>query len=484
MGDNRGIAPTNHSQNAFLMSSTRLTLTPLVMSMLAVTSAVLISPTLAQNQPTANPLDSEPETATAAELEAQVLEEINRLRTNPPRYAQWLRTLRRYYDGTTLQLPGEPPVTTQEGIAALEEAIAALENRRPVLPLSASAPLNLHVQGMLRDRASLGEGHQLLNHRTPLWSILQWVVADGDRSRQGREALLSINHHAAGIACDAIAALCVVSYDGQTNIATSPVLPSAQIPIAVQSLPEPIIPEPIIPEPTADTVLSNPEIPNPETSNPETPIAEFSTPPTPEIPIPIPVTPPSVAALTTSKPITPEPITPEPTETVVSQLESPVTTTIADLPSLPPASTNARDIAMTTAEARSLTNPTLAARSLVPIANLLTPDPDAVNQGYLLIREGALENSDSRYEDGSLYDEYLVQGEANQAITIDLTSSKFDTFLAVFDAEGQSILAQNDDAEDSSNSRVTLTLPEDGLYRIFVNGYNESDRGEYTITVR
>lgn len=432
---------------------------------------------------TAPPTSAQAEIASTTELEADVLAEINRLRTNPPRYAQWLGTLRRYYRGTTLKLPGEAPVATQEGIAALEEAIAALETTRPVLPLTTSAQLNQRGRRLLAGQPNLEGGETLLNHETPLWSILQLAVSDGDRSRQSRDALLSVTQHTTGIACDA-SAFCVVSYDGQTNVATLPVLPSPTAVALESPLPTPEI--------AADTVTSTPEAPTvfPEPSTPisvtPAPIPEVAN---PELPAPEPTETlviqgepdPSVSASVT------------PTETPAPTPEFPTATPIAVLPVLPNASTNARDIAATTAEVRSLTtpeteviNPTpvLAARSLTPVANLLTPSSEATDQGYLLLLEGALENGDSRYADGSLYDEYLVQGGANQAVTINLKSTEFDTFLAVFDAEGQTILAQNDDAEDSRNSQVTLTLPEAGLYRIFVNGYNDRDRGEYTITIR
>ncbi len=57
-------------------------------------------------------------------LEPEILSEINRVRTNPQDYAQWLESQRQYYDGIWLKLPGEKPVRTNKGKQVLEEAIA------------------------------------------------------------------------------------------------------------------------------------------------------------------------------------------------------------------------------------------------------------------------------------------------------------------------------------------------------------------------
>ena len=66
------------------------------------------------------------------DLEPKILTEINRVRTTPQDYAQWLESQRQYYDGIWLRLPGEKPVRTNRGKKALEEAIAFLKEQQPL----------------------------------------------------------------------------------------------------------------------------------------------------------------------------------------------------------------------------------------------------------------------------------------------------------------------------------------------------------------
>jgi S1-C subfamily serine protease len=86
--------------------------------------------------------------------------------------------------------------------------------------------------------------------------------------------------------------------------------------------------------------------------------------------------------------------------------------------------------------------------------------------------------------DGSFYREYIFSGQAGQSVTIALESPDFDTYLIVLDANSRK-LAENDDINDrDSNSRLTLTLPQSGTYRIIVNTYDRQGRGRYLLTIR
>jgi hypothetical protein len=60
---------------------------------------------------TARPRSTPPETTrgeTSATLEAEVLAEINRVRTHPQRYAEHLRAYRAYYHGDVVRAPVGP----------------------------------------------------------------------------------------------------------------------------------------------------------------------------------------------------------------------------------------------------------------------------------------------------------------------------------------------------------------------------------------
>ena len=51
------------------------------------------------------------------------------------------------------------------------------------------------------------------------------------------------------------------------------------------------------------------------------------------------------------------------------------------------------------------------------------------------------------------------------------------------DREGN-IIEQNDDVnEQESNSRLEITLPDNGTYSVIVNAYEQGGEGNYTLTV-
>lgn len=103
---------------------------------------------------------------------------------------------------------------------------------------------------------------------------------------------------------------------------------------------------------------------------------------------------------------------------------------------------------------------------------------------YVLRQSGQLSQGDEVATDGSLFDRYSFEGVAGQSITLALESADFDTYLVLMDASGQ-ILAQNNNAEaNSTNSRLTYTLPANGTYSVIVNGYSANDRGRYRLVVR
>ena len=62
-------------------------------------------------------------------------------------------------------------------------------------------------------------------------------------------------------------------------------------------------------------------------------------------------------------------------------------------------------------------------------------------------------------------------------------SSDFDTFLAIMDDEGN-IIEQNDDvSENASNSKLEVTIPNQGNYNLIVNSYEKGGKGAYILTI-
>lgn len=62
----------------------------------------------------------------------QVLAEINLARADPAAYAEFLVAMRPRFQGNRYSQPGQPTIATNEGVAAVDEAIAYLRGLRPV----------------------------------------------------------------------------------------------------------------------------------------------------------------------------------------------------------------------------------------------------------------------------------------------------------------------------------------------------------------
>lgn len=79
-------------------------------------------------------------------------------------------------------------------------------------------------------------------------------------------------------------------------------------------------------------------------------------------------------------------------------------------------------------------------------------------------------------------DAYEFDGEAGQAMTIELQSEDFDTILLLKGPNGD-ILTSNDDYGGTLNSTIVLELPEDGTYSAVASSFS-GQGGDYQIEVR
>jgi uncharacterized protein YkwD len=94
-------------------------------------------------------------------LEKGVLDEISLARTNPKRYLSFLEDQRPLYNGKRFERPGEIPIITQEGVAALDEAIRYLRSTKPVPPLYPSMGLSRAASDHAKDQGHTGAmGHK------------------------------------------------------------------------------------------------------------------------------------------------------------------------------------------------------------------------------------------------------------------------------------------------------------------------------------
>lgn len=93
------------------------------------------------------------------------------------------------------------------------------------------------------------------------------------------------------------------------------------------------------------------------------------------------------------------------------------------------------------------------------------------------LREGASARVNDKWEDT-----YWFTGETDETLRIDLNSSDFDTYLRLVTPSGE--LIENDDFEGSiSTSSVSLTLRENGRYRVVVTSYGANDAGPYELSL-
>ena len=95
---------------------------------------------------------------------------------------------------------------------------------------------------------------------------------------------------------------------------------------------------------------------------------------------------------------------------------------------------------------------------------------------------GRLESGDAVLEGGEYRDLFVFNGSAGQNISLEMNSNEFDTFLGlIFPSEEQ---VDNDDHQgDMSKSRIDLTLPETGRYRVLATSYEGGLTGGYTISL-
>ena len=111
--------------------------------------------------------------------------------------------------------------------------------------------------------------------------------------------------------------------------------------------------------------------------------------------------------------------------------------------------------------------------------------PVSLNAGELTLNEtirGALDNSDRRLSGGEFVDLHIFDGEADEPVMIEMTSSAFDTYLIVTLPTGEVIT--NDDFDGStSTSRIEMIMPMDGRYRIEATSYAADESGSYNLRI-
>lgn len=96
--------------------------------------------------------------------------------------------------------------------------------------------------------------------------------------------------------------------------------------------------------------------------------------------------------------------------------------------------------------------------------------------------QGDLTATDGKGETGIAADSYRFAGREGQRVRIDMTSSDFDTYLQLFDANRLSLAEDDDGAAEGTDSRLTFTLPRTGDYIVEARAFAE-DTGSYELTI-
>jgi uncharacterized protein YkwD len=159
--------------------------------------------------------------------EQAILDAINRLRTDPDGFADFVEARTPFYQGKILRLPGHNPLETHEGAAALTQAVDELDALEPAQPLKLSPALRQSAMAHGRDIGPRGvvshDGRDGSSPRDrmsrfaavsgttgeaisfgltePEDIVIELVVDDGVPSRAHRKLLLNPAFRFAGIAC-------------------------------------------------------------------------------------------------------------------------------------------------------------------------------------------------------------------------------------------------------------------------------------------
>jgi hypothetical protein len=467
-----------------------------------------IQPRLTLAQTKTNPANPQTASNTAiADLEPEILSEINRVRTSPQDYAQWLEQQRQYYDGIWVRLPGEKPVRTNRGRDALEEAIAFLKQQQPLPPLEKSSQTAAAAISELENFAhSNNIQYFSYGKKTASGIVMDLVVDELFPDRRRRQSLLSPEAEDTGVACKPdprYAKVCAIAYSD------SPI----HADVATAQLETPVTPEETVTTAQPETPVTPEETVT--TAQPETPATpeKIVTTTQPEVTLPgIPVTKPKVEPQQPSD----ESVTEETKETEVEESSVATNDTAANLPTPPqpqapqaPPAPAVNDDPQPSQEAKTATDPAENSQiaqaeseieqeqkklaengreSDTEIANSDQSEEVAINSETAGLSEkvekGSLEKGDRVIEDdGSLYDFYPIQGKAGESVTINLESDNFDAFVALVDSNGKTVGENDDISPEDSNSQLSVTLPEDGVYNVIVNTYDENGTGEYVLKV-
>lgn len=159
-------------------------------------------------------------------FEEQLIDLINEFRKNPPGFAPTIKKYIDYFkDDKVIKIPGNKPIRTEEGRAAYIEAVDFVSKQKGVEPLELSKGLeqacadfmkkaenfdpeaieNIDIEEIVQKYGNFdGSLSRIMDFgsKDPEQVLINFIVCDGDPSRDNRESLLSTEFKKIGVAND------------------------------------------------------------------------------------------------------------------------------------------------------------------------------------------------------------------------------------------------------------------------------------------